>query len=426
MGTLSKKKIAIVSKRCGFEQRQSGKISAHALVLSFMQMMVTGQTSYWSWARSLSLLIVHTISKQAIFYRMNTAWVSTVKALVAEVIGQQAVKQIKHELFTGFTNVWLQDSTCIHLPDALNQKFKGSVVSGKQNSVAKLHVVVHALTGLCPLMEWGSYHIPEQTLASAIMGIAKAGDLVIRDLGYLVLREFTRMNQEGIFFLSRWKYKMLLFNPQTGEEIDLLKTLEGKSYLDMQVLCGRTERVKLRVVAIPLPPAQAEERRRKAKKDGKKKTNHNTEYYALLGYVIFVTNVGEEVWNHQQVAQAYRVRWNVEILFKSWKSGLHVERMIPDAKKHSNRIESILYLLLLYVAWFQLLIYAPLNWRCRQKGKCLSVIQSAKWMLANTMRWIVGAITNSMEKEIFYYCCYDTRRKPNAIHRLEQFTKPLT
>ena len=184
--------------------------------------------------------------------------------------------------------------------------------------------------------------------------------------------------------------------------------------------------MKLRVVAIQLPPAQAEERIRKAKKDRNKKTNHNEEYYALLGYVIFLTNVGEETWNHQQVVEAYRVRWKVEILFKSWKSGLHIERMIPDAKKHTNRIESILYLLLLYIAWFQLLVYAPLSWRCRENGKCLSVIQCAKWMLANTMRWMTNEMTTAMEKEILYYCCYDTRRKPNAINRLEQFTKPLT
>ena len=387
-----------------------------------MQMMVIGENSYWSWARSLSLLVKNKISKQAIFYRMNDAWVRTVKALVAEVIGQIACKQINHELFSGFKDVWIQDSTYIHLPKALIKKFKGSVVNGKQNSVAKLNVIVHALSGLCPLMEWGSYSVPEQTLASAIMGIAKAGDLVIRDLGYLVLRGFRKMNEEGIFFLSRWKYKVLLFNIQTGDEIDLLKQLKGKSYLDIQVLCGRQEQVKLRVVAIKLPPAQAEERRRKAKKDGKKKTNHSQEYYALLGYLIFITNVEEKIWNHQQVAQAYRIRWNVEILFKSWKSGLHIERMIPAAKIHTDRIESILYLLLLYIAWFQLLVYAPLCWRCRETGKCLSLIQAAKWMLTNTMRWLSGELTAKMEKEILYYCCYDTRRKHNAINRLEHFT----
>jgi len=391
-----------------------------------MQMMVVGQNSYWSWARSLSLLIGNKISKQAIFYRMNNAWVSTVKSLVAEVIGQQARKQIKQKLFTVFNNVWIQDSTCVHLPEALIKQFKGSVSDGKQYAVAKLNVIVHALTGLCPLMEWGSYSVPEQKLASTIMSIAKAGDLVIRDLGYLVLQGFSQMNIEGIFFLSRWKYKVLLYSTRTGEEIDLLKKLKGKSYLDMQVFCGRKERVKLRVVAIKLPPAQAAERIRKAKKDGKKKTNHNQEYYALLGYVIFITNVGEEIWNHQQVAQAYRVRWNIEILFKSWKGGLNIERMIPDAKIHTNRIESILYLLLLYIAWFQLLVYAPLSLRCRENGKYLSIIQSAKWMLANTMSWMNGEMTGNFKREILYYCCYDTRRKLNAIHSLEQFSKPLT
>jgi hypothetical protein len=391
-----------------------------------MQMMFVGKNSYWTWAHELSVIIGTTISKQAIFYRMNNAWIDTLKALVVKVVHQQALKQVKHNLFKGFKNVWIQDSTCIYLPRILIRKFRGSVVNGKQNSVAKLNVVFNALSGLCPLMQWESFTVSEQSLSSSILGIAKAGDLVIRDLGYLVLNVFTKMAEEGIFFLSRWKYKIVLYDATTKKEIDLLKLLKGKSYVDIDVLCGRDEKLKARLVVIKLPPAQAAERIRKAKKDGKKKTNHNAEYYALLSYVIFITNVTETTWNHKQVAMAYRVRWNIEILFKSWKSGLNIERMIPDAKIHTERVESILYLLLLYISWFQLLAYAPLRWVFQQKGKCFSIIKAAKWMMANTERWMNGEITLSMEREMLYYCCYESRLRTNATERLQLFLDGLT
>ncbi len=354
---------------------------------------------------------------------MNEAWLSTVKALVAEVIGQQPCKQVKHQLFSGFKNVWIQDSTCVHLPQALIKRFSGSVVNGKQNSVAKLNVVVHALNGLCPVMEWSSYTLPEQTISSSILKIAGAGDLVIRDLGYFVLSVFSKMTNDGIFFLSKWMYKVALYEVQTGKQINLLQMLKRRSHLDIQVLCGSREKVKVRLVAVKLNATQTAERIRKARKNQSKRTKYGEEYIALLGYVIFITNVDEKIWDCQKVAEAYRVRWNIEILFKSWKSGLNIERMIPDARIYTERVESVLYLLLLYIAWFQMLVYVPLS-LCNKNG--ISVIQVAKWMSVNITYWLSDGITSRMKKEIRYYCSYDTRQRPNAINRLEQFYMPLT
>jgi hypothetical protein len=391
-----------------------------------MQIMMLGENSYLAWARELSKVIGTKISKQAIFYRMNEAWLKTVKSLVGKVILQQANKQGKPGLFIGFINVWIQDSTCIHLPVALIEKFTGGVANGKQNATAKLNVIVNAISGLCPVMEWCSFTDSEQSLCSNIMSIASAGDLVIRDLGYFVLSEFTKMTDAGIFFLSRWKNKVTLHDNQSGKQIDMLKLFKGKNHIDIPVLCGRDERAKVRLVAIKLPPEQAAERKRKAKKDGKKKTNHNKEFYALLDYVIFITNVKETTWNYKEVATAYRIRWNIEILFKSWKSGLKVERMIPEAQTHTIRVESILYLLLLYISWFQLLVYAPFFRLFHEKGKYLSIIKAAKWMITNTDRWMSGKVTLGMEREILYFCCYESRLRINTTQRLELFFNDLT
>jgi hypothetical protein len=391
-----------------------------------MQMMMEGSKSYWDWARSLTGVIGETVSKTAIFYRMNKEWVATVKALVREVVAQQASKKIERSLFAPFKNIWLQDSTSVQLPEVLFEKFRGKIMEGKKKSVAKLNIIVEALNGNCPLMEWDSFTVTEQSLAPTIMKVAEAGDLVIRDLGYFVLNIFSQMNAAGISFLSRWRYGVRLYDIQNGKEINLSKHLKGKSWIDIKVLCGREERLTVRLVAIKLPPEVANERRRKAMKDNHKTVNHSQEYLDLLDYVIFITNVGDEIWNYRQVATAYRIRWNIEILFKSWKSGFYIEEMIPEAIKHTDRIESILYLMLLYIAWFQMLVYEPMRWCLRQSGKYLSIIQLAKWIIPNTMKWINNKITKKMKTEILYFCKYDTRRRINAAQGLEQFFNSLT
>jgi len=392
-----------------------------------MLMMSEGNKSYWSWARSLTSIIGEVVSKQAIFSRMTDSWLATVKELLKEVTSQQIKVKVKPQLFEHFRNVWLQDSTTLHLPDILAERFKGNLSRGKQKSVAKLNVIIDAVTGLCPVMEWSSFTVTEQYLAKSILQIANAGDLVIRDLGYFVLPVFKQLSERGIYFLSRWKYNTKLYDPESGNEINLVSLLDGKAWIDQEIICGKETPLKVRLVAIKLSNDQANERRRKAKKDRDRRLNHSSDYYKLLGYVVFITNVEVTKWNYRQVAEAYRLRWNIETLFKSWKSGFRIEHIIPEARTNTQRVESILYLMLIYIAWFQLLIYAPLRWCIHEKtGKHLSIIKLAKLIKSKALDWMEVDITDKLKAEIAYYCCYDKRQdRMNEEMLLQQFFNPL-
>lgn len=424
IGTLSKKKITAVSKKCGFEQRDKGKIKAFSLILSFMVMMSAGNKSYWDWARTLSSIIGTSVSKQAISQRMTSEWTATIKELLGEVIGAQSGHRVKHKLFSHFRNVWLQDSTILRLPDALFNRFKGNVSQGLRQTFAKLNVVVDVLNGQCIGMEWMSYTINEQTIsARSIKGI-KAGDLIIRDLGYFVIDSFKLLIKRGIYFLSKFKGPLNIYDAKTGNKIDLHKLLYRKNWIDKDVILRSGKDLNVRLVAIKLSDSTANERRRNAKNKAKKKgkPNYTKEYYQLLGYIILITNVKKETWNYKQVAEAYRVRWNIEILFKSWKSGFHIQDLIPEARTQTERIQSILYLMLIYITWFRMLIYIPIRWAKELKGKGLSLIKTVKFVADNLMNWITMDLDLKTRKQIIYYCCYDTRHdRINAEERLEQF-----
>jgi hypothetical protein len=390
-------------------------------------MMMEGSKSYWSWACSLTTVIGRTVSRQAVSSRMTKSWVATVKLLVQEVMAQQAVRGMKRGLFACFGNVWLQDSTTLQLPEVMLQKFQGNVSKGKKKSVAKLNVILNVRSGLFQVLQWTSYTINEQRLASSILDTARAGDLVIRDLGYFVLDVFRQMQAAGIYFLSRCRYDISFYDVSSGKALHLLKLLKEKTWMDCPVLCG-AQKLHVRLVAIKLTETQAAQRRRKAKQDRDKRCNHSKDYYKLLGYVIFITNVENTVWNYRQAAEAYRVRWNIEIVFKSWKSGFHIQHLIPEARSNTERIESILYLLLVYITWFQLLVFIPLQWGLReQHRKHLSIIQAAKLLKGNVICRGDGDLSKSMKRLIAYYCCYDTRHdRINMAMRLEQFFLSLT
>jgi hypothetical protein len=421
IGTLASQDIEKIAAKHEFRIRNGGKISASILLESFILMMQAGVSSYWHWAVSISSLTGTLVSKQAVFKRMEPAWTATVKALVALVVSAQGGINQSEAVFKSFGAVWLQDSSSFHLPDILSEKFKGNVSRGKQKSIAKLNLVVNLMTGLCPVMRLDSFTVNEQRLSDSILSIARSGDLVIRDLGYFVLDVFSKLTEARIFYLSRLKHGVFLFSI-TGESLCLPKLLSGKTMLDMWVLCGSKERLAVRLVAIKLDEQQTAERIRKAKNDRDKRLNHSDNYYFLLGYVIFITNVGKDTWQAEQVAQAYRCRWNVEILFKSWKSGLHACRLIPLARVHTDRVESYLYMMMLYLSWFHLMIFAPLRWAVyRDTGRHLSIIKAALWA-ANNINWFFTGCSQKIEREIKHYCLYDKRKgRQNAMEKLDAF-----
>ena len=385
-------------------------------------MMIEGATSYQSWAYYLTRMIGTSVTKQAIFKRMDNAWVETLKSLVGIVMKQQWDLRFPTQLFSSFVNVWIQDSTSVKLPEVLFDKYKGSSSKGGKYSVAKLNVVINLVSGLCKTMEWNSYNVTEQFLSTAILGIASKGDLVIRDLGYFVLNVFREMDEAGIYFLTRWRYGVNLYEVRNGNQIYLEKLLKGKLYLDINILCGK-EGIPMRLVAIKISDDQAAVRKRKAKKDTHRNVNHDKTYYYLLGYVIFLTNVKKSIWSYLQVAEAYRTRWNIEILFKSWKSKLHLEKMIPEAHRHTPRIEGWLYLLLLYICWFQQIVYLPLKRLLKDNN--LSILRITQWAIINTSEWLFQGLTLQMRKELLLFCSYEKRRRINASNRLHRFLTPL-
>jgi hypothetical protein len=216
----------------------------------------------------------------------------------------------------------------------------------------------------------------------------------------------------------------LPFFSLNGETICLPKLLAGKNILDITVLCGNEDRLQVRLVAIKLDEGQTAERIRKAKNDRDKRLNHSSDYYFLLGYVIFITNVGEDIWQAAQVALAYRCRWNIEILFKSWKSGLRAGGHIPQAKVNTNRVESYLYMMLLYLSWFHLLVFNPLRWAVyAETGRHLSIIKTALWA-TNHIDWFFTGCSQKMIRDIKYHCLYDRRKdRDNAMQKLDVFLK---
>ena len=88
-----------------------------------------------------------------------------------------------------------------------------------------------------------------------------------------------------------------------------------------------------RLIAVRMPDAIVNERRRQARAVAKKRGYTPSQaHLTLLGWNLFVTNVPGTVWPPQMVGRASAFRWQVELLFKAWKSGTHLATLTSSTK----------------------------------------------------------------------------------------------
>lgn len=95
--------------------------------------------------------------------------------------------------------------------------------------------------------------------------------------------------------------------------------------MERPIFLGAKERVAARLIASRVPEAIVNERRRRARQNAKKKGSTPSQaHLALLAWSLLITNVPHTIWQTAMVVKVYPLRWQIELIFKSWKSSLHL------------------------------------------------------------------------------------------------------
>jgi hypothetical protein len=138
---------------------------------------------------------------------------------------------------------------------------------------------------------------------------------------------FESLLLKGAFFLSRYRHATTVLDPRTGKPLNLAHLLRTQGSIDRQVWLGEKHRLSVRLVAVPVPEALANERRRRARANRDKRLNPSPQHLFLLGWNIFVTNVDRNTWPPKAIQPIYRLRWRIEMIFKAWKSHLGLREL---------------------------------------------------------------------------------------------------
>ena len=227
-----------------------------------------------------------------------------------------------------FTEVYVHDSTQIRLPDALAAIWQGTGGGHnpeKSTAALKVDLMYGLNSGRAHITLLPGRHADNRSplLDEAV----EAGSLHLKDLGYFKLARMQAQADRGEYFLSRLLPGTLLFDTQKSQQaIDLEALLmqlnhQGTLHTEQFVCVGKQARLPARLIMVRLSAASAARQRaalkEKSARHGRTASEKNL---ALCDWWLLITNVPAELLSPAEAANLYGARWQIELMFKLWKS----------------------------------------------------------------------------------------------------------
>jgi hypothetical protein len=338
--------LDLLARATGFIKR-AGNISAFSFVyiVSF-GFLGNGNLALTYLVAGLSKNFGIIVTPQALSKRINSQRsVDFIKEILRKLIEAQLSVCLKNrfsETFSMFDGIFLEDSSTISLNERLSEYFKGSG-GGASKSALKIDFIFEVMNSLVYGAKILNGTVPDQASTRDILKLVKAKSLCIRDLGYFCIDALRKIEALKAYYLSRLSVSTYIYlNKDDVEPLDVPKYLKshlhGSAPISLEIYIGKEERFKSRLVAEKVPENVSKHRTDKFKKE--KKKNPSTYYKEWLGFSIFVTNIPSAMFCAKMVIVLYKIRWQVELVFKNFKSNIEID-IIKGSNRH--RIEGLIY-----------------------------------------------------------------------------------
>lgn len=367
------------------------------------------------------------ISAPGIHQRIDETGVLFLKKMLSKALKISTSKVIDESipnLLESFGRVYLLDSTSVSLPESLSAIWKGSGGDASEAGM-KLQLMIDYKSGNYVNIVPTDGVTPDNSYIMEAVKLLNEGELIIDDLGYFNTNALFNLSEKGGYFLSRLNHQVSLYKEDesgTLIKFDLVEELKkamksGIESCEFEVWLSKENiKVKVRLIAERMPDNIANERRRKARQKAKKKGYTPTDKHLfLLGWSLYITNE-EEIWQIKSVSVVYRIRWQIELVFKSWKSYHGLTQL---KGKRRERIECFIYGRLIMMV-IMASLYSSIRrylWNTRKRElSFLKTVRHFQLKAAKALSLITMSVsfTNFLMEEFFEacrLCMMDSRKR---------------
>ena len=272
------------------------------------------------------------ISRESLHGRFNVDAVSYLESCMKFVFKKKVkLKALHTKYLKKFNQVLIIDSSSWDINSKLADILPGSGgCASKAN--CKIQTFYEYKRGDLSFVEITPGVNPDNKYTKEIPDKIRAKDLILMDLGYFCLLTFAKIIEKSAFFISRFNTKTTLWDTVTATvPIDLGKILANLKYnmhvMDVKMGASDNTRVAVRLVCFRVSEEIANQRRMKLEKEAKKKgRTPSSQSLEFAAWSIMITNVPEKWIPSEMLWYVYSLRWQIELIFKQFKSVLSMHR----------------------------------------------------------------------------------------------------
>jgi len=295
---------------------------------------------------SLDLLVEHDqlISKQALDKKFTDKTVLFLRKILEQLLVKgMSIGCISSDSDQLIRSLKVKDSTKFILPEQLQQELPGTKGRGGA-AMASIQLEIDLINQQIESLSLNPGNHNDQRESLNDMSSFKSRSLYIRDLGYISIPYLKAIESSESYYVNRLLPKTFLFTKAHSgfKKVDwneLRKRLRVGDVISRKMYLG-AEKYPTRVIISKVAKEVQEQRLRKLNAYNKRKGHQTSEDYKLRSeFNILVTNLPEST-EAESVEKLYRLRWQIELIFKGWKSSLK----LADVKNcRKERVLSMLY-----------------------------------------------------------------------------------
>lgn len=265
------------------------------------------------------------VSPQAIDQRFTFATADLLRSVLSHSVSELiASDPVAIPVLQRFCGVRVHDTTTIVLPDALAPYAQGCGGQSSLNTAAALKCGLQfdLLTGAYTRLEVVDGRAADQRLWLN-HALPPPGTLRLADLGFFELEVFATLNSCGVYWLSKLLAPTLV---RRADEpvlplVQFVRSLGAVEQWEGEVWIGGARPVRARLLVVAVPQEVADQRRRRIRADARRKgRTPSAAALALAAWTILMTNVPAELLSLNEALVVAKVRWQIELVFKLWKS----------------------------------------------------------------------------------------------------------
>ena len=283
------------------------------------------------------------ISKQALQQKHKGQMGGFIKAAFERILSvslpEKAIKGME---------VCIKDSTRFALPPNMAELYPGNQGAGmKAGAAVQFEFGIKSGKSSIKLTASNIYDQHESNLDKETIC---SGVVYMRDLGYAHQGYMSNIHEKGAFFINKLTPKTLIYTLEESSYRQLdLKNIRG--VFDGQVYIGE-EKMPVRIIIEPVSDELRNKRITTVEKYNKRKGSKTSGLFKCrAGFNFIVTNLATSEYSAELIQKLYHLRWQIELVFKAWKSFLKINYI---RKTSIDRIFCILY---------SKLVWAVLSWK---------------------------------------------------------------